>query len=352
MAMPGEFTLRAFLNGKFDLSQAEAVADLIASKSIRSRDMALSQMRGGYSSLIQELRKQLLDFASLLELELDFSEEEVEFADRRRMKELLFNLKSGLKQMLESFRAGNAIKMGIPVAIIGKPNVGKSTLLNALLNEEKAIVSDVPGTTRDAIEDTIVLEGYPFRFIDTAGLHRSEDRIENLGMDLTRRKIEQARIVLYVCDVSECSKESVKEMLLESREYMQNKSKKFILVGYKTDILSETPPSLLEYLNFETIFISAKRKENINLIMQSLIRIVKAENMEDKVVVSNTRHYEALHKALMALKQVEEGLDSSLTADLLSIDIKEALYQLGLVTGEITHDEILGNIFSQFCIGK
>ncbi len=352
MAQPGEFTLRAFLNGKMDLAQAEAVADLIASESKAAHRMAIRQMRGGFSEKIAELRKKLVDFASLLELELDFSEEDVEFADRKRFTQLLEEIKKELIRLKESFKMGNVLKKGIPVAIIGKPNVGKSTLLNAILNEEKAIVSEVPGTTRDAIEDTIALEGYTFRFIDTAGLRDSTDVVENMGIEKTYDKINQASLILYVCDISSMNKESMKEVLEEFKTYIHNKNKHFILVANKIDQLAEVPGHLKELLELETVFVSAKRKENIHLLAETLVNHVKNDSPGDDILVNNSRHFEALAHALESIIEIEKGFEGNIPTDLVAIDVRQALYHLGSITGEVTSDEILGNIFGKFCIGK
>jgi len=352
MARPGEFTMRAFLNGKMDLSQAEAVADLIASESISAHQMAIKQMRGGFSNKISELRKKLVDFASLLELELDFSEEDVEFADRQKFFELTSELKVELVRLKSSFNMGNVLKKGIPVAIIGKPNAGKSTLLNAILNEEKAIVSEIPGTTRDAIEDTIVIDGYTFRFIDTAGLRQSADLVENLGITKTYDKIKQASLILYVCDISKANKESLAEILSEFKAYISDQNKHFILVANKIDKLREIPSHLRELLELETVFASAKQKENIHLVAETLVNHVKKDSLSDDILVNNSRHYEALSHALTAIEQVEKGFREQVPTDLIAIDIRQALYHLGSITGEVTTDEILGNIFGKFCIGK
>lgn len=352
IADPGEFTMRGFMNGKFDLSQAEAVADLIASNSKSSHDLALQQMRGGFSSKIKELRQQLVDFTSLIELELDFSEEDVEFADRSELNKLLKSLHGELKRLTESFKLGNVLKHGIPVAIVGKPNAGKSTLLNAILNEERAIVSEIPGTTRDVIEDVITIEGISFRFIDTAGLRKGGDEIETIGIERTREKIRQASIILYVCDLSECTLDGLEEIISDFKEHIHDENKRFILIGNKIDQLIETPIKFRDLVELETIFISAKRKENISLITDSLLQSVKTKSVQDKTIVSNTRHYEALSKALKAIKNVEKGLKENIPSDLVTIDIRQALHHLGEITGEITTDEILGNIFGKFCIGK
>jgi tRNA modification GTPase len=352
MADAGEFTMRAFTNGKFDLSQAEAVADLIASNSKSSHDLAIQQMRGGYSQKMKELRQQLLDFTSLIELELDFSEEDVEFADRKQLLDLLSSIKKEIETLTESFSLGNVLKKGIPVAIIGRPNVGKSTLLNAILNEERAIVSEIPGTTRDVIEDTIVIDGISFRFIDTAGLRESGDQIESIGIERTKEKIKQASIILYLCDLSSCSPDDLEEMLSDFKEHLQDENKRFILIGNKIDMLMETPQRFKDLVELETIFVSAKRKENIHLITESLVKSVKDFNLKDSTIVSNARHYEALTKALEAILNVEKGIKDGIPSDLFTIDIRQALYHLGSITGEISTDEILGNIFGKFCIGK
>ena len=352
LATPGEFTLRAFLNRKFDLSQAEAVADLIASESQTSHDLALAQMRGGFSNKINGLRNKLVDFSSLIELELDFSEEDVEFASRPDLFLLLDELKTEVSGLIQSFSLGNVIKKGIPVAIIGKPNVGKSTLLNTLLNEEKAIVSDIPGTTRDAIEDTIVLDGFSFRFIDTAGLRAAENQIETIGIDRTWAKIEEATIILYLFDATKDSYQTVKDDLSEIQSSLEEPMKHLILIGNKMDLLSKLPKGFQHFVEHETIFISAKRKENIHNIAESLQNTVKDQQISEGAIVSNTRHLEALKKTLEAVENIHEGLQSGTPPDLLTIDIHQALHYLGEITGEITTDEILGNIFGRFCIGK
>jgi len=351
-AKPGEFTLRGFLNAKFDLSQSEAVADLIASNSEASHCLAIDQMRGGFSKKIKELRAKLVEFASLIELELDFSEEDLEFAERPKLMKLLKEIEKELKKLTDSFSVGNVLKTGIPVAIIGKPNVGKSTLLNALLNEEKAIVSDIPGTTRDAIEDTIVIEGISFRFIDTAGLRNTKNEIEIIGVERTYEKINQASVILYLFDISSDTPKEIIENLNDFKDHINNKNKKFILIGNKIDKLVEMPHSFKDLVELETIYISAKRKENINLISESLVKSVNFENISDKTLVSNIRHYEALSKSLQAIKNIEEGFKNEIPTDLISTDIRDALHHLGEITGEITTNEILDSIFMKFCIGK
>jgi tRNA modification GTPase len=370
LAKPGEFTLRAFLNRKFDLSQAEAVADLIAASSRTAHDLAIDQMRGGFSKKIGELRTRLLDFVSLIELELDFSQEDVEFADRTELVKLLKDIKSEIGHLASSFSYGNVLKTGIPVAIIGKPNVGKSTLLNAILNEDRAIVSEIPGTTRDTIEDTINIHNFAFRFIDTAGLRHSTDAIESEGIERTYEKIRQAAIVLYVFDVRDA--EGMEAWGLGGMEAWRQGSgeagnnddrdddktvgrhedKKIILIANKSDLLEETPAHLKELLEERCIFISAKRKENINLILERLVEVVKEMQIQDTAVVSNVRHYEALNGTLQAVEAVIAGLSSGLSSDLVTVDLRIALYHLGQITGEITTEDILGNIFGKFCIGK
>jgi len=352
MASPGEFTFRAFSNGKFDLIQAEAVTDLIASHSKTSHDLAVQQMRGGFSGKIRELRKALVDFTSLIELELDFSEEDVEFADRNALNTLLEKLLSETDSLIQSFKMGNVIKNGIPVAIIGKPNVGKSTLLNAILNEEKAIVSEIPGTTRDAIEDTIVIGGYSFRFIDTAGLRAAENKVETIGIERTWAKIGEASIILYVFDVTSQSFHDVMAEINEINEITAEKSNHLVLVGNKTDQLQELPKGFKDFVALETIFVSGKRKENIHLLAAHLVSLVKKVNLTDRTIISNSRHYEALVRAHESIESVQTGLAEGIPTDLVTIDIRKALYHLGEITGEITTDEILDNIFSRFCIGK
>ena len=352
MADAGEFTMRAFYNGRMDLSQAEGVADLIASQSKTAHQLALNQMRGGFSDKIKELRTELLNFTSLIELELDFAEEDVEFADRKQFLLLINRLKLELNKLIESFKLGNVIKKGIPVAIIGKPNAGKSTLLNALLNEEKALVSEIPGTTRDSIEDTIVIDGYTFRFIDTAGLRNSTDVIENMGIERTYEKINQAVIILYICDISEINREHIDEVFNEFKSYINDIDKHFIFVANKIDELETIPPHLKDMLEQNSVFVSAKRKENIHLLASTLVSKVKDKNIGNEIIVSNSRHYDALAKSLDSLIQVEIGFQNDIPTDLISIDIRQCLHHLGTITGEITTDEVLGNIFGKFCIGK
>ncbi len=348
-ATNGEFTLRAFTNGKMDLSQAEAVADLIESDSKASHQIALQQMRGGFSSEIANLREQLLNFASLIELELDFSEEDVEFADRAAFRDLVNKLSSTLKILIDSFAFGNVFKNGIPVAIVGEPNVGKSTLLNALLNEDKAIVSDIPGTTRDAIEDEIVINGVVFRFIDTAGIRETENVVETIGIKKTFEKIEQAQLVLHLIDAKEIL--NTKSII----EELKNKYplKRILTIVNKRDLLSQENISILNAQHSNLISISAKNKTGINQLINELTKLTDMGALtNNQTIVSNSRHFEALTNALIAVKEVEKGMDINLSSDLLAIDIREALHHLGLISGAVTTDDLLGNIFANFCIGK
>ena len=360
LAQAGEFTKRAFLNGKLALNQAEAVADLIASDSKASHQVALQQMRGGFTSEIEDLRQELLNFASLIELELDFSEEDVEFADRSQFEQLLKRIKTTLQGLVQSFSAGNAIKKGIPVAIVGKPNAGKSTLLNTLLNEERAIVSDIAGTTRDTIEETLHIAGVTFRFIDTAGIRDTQDKIEAIGVQKAKEKIEKAQIVLYLYN----EKENTTDEVVQFVEENYRKGLKILLLHNKTDNeyigLSDFDEEIEEKLNPEErkygygqLRISAKEKINIEALKKLLSFYAKElTSTESATIITNIRHYEALKNALEALEKVEEGLINHLSGDLLAIDIREVLYHLGSITGAVTNDELLGNIFSRFCIGK
>lgn len=352
LANPGEFTQRAFMNGKMDLSQAEAVADLIASSDKAAHQVAMNQMRGGFSNVLKQLREKLVNFSALLELELDFSEEDVEFANRKQLRTLLHEIKKEITTLIESFKLGNVIKNGIPVAIVGKPNVGKSTLLNTLLQEDRAIVSEIPGTTRDTIEDLFSIDGVMFRFIDTAGLRDSDDEIENLGIERTYQKIEQAAIVFYVVDVSITSFEEIMEELNDFREHITNKEKKFIIVANKIDQLIESPHHFRELVDLETVFISAKRNENIELLNDILVNSANLPDLSNSVILSNSRHFEALSRAMDAIENVENGFKTNIPSDLIAIDIKDVLYHIGSITGEVTNNEILGTIFGKFCVGK
>jgi tRNA modification GTPase len=356
-AFPGEFTQRAFLNGKMDLSQAEAVADVIASSTRASHKVAINQMRGGFSTEISKLRFELLQFASLIELELDFGEEDVEFADRKELKATILKIKSLSDNLASSFRVGNVIKNGIPVVIVGKPNSGKSTLLNALLNEEKALVSDIPGTTRDSIEDTITIDGIAFRFIDTAGLRETADVIEVMGIKKTHEKISQASVILLIDEISDTA-ESISKRIGAIREIINESDKKLIIIinkcdksqyGQEDELAMEINPEGRETL----LFISAREKTGLENLKSELTEgIVKDWLNSNNVIINNIRHYEALLHVSEALERVVKGLEDNIPEDLLAIDIRQAIYYLGEITGEITSDEILGNIFKNFCIGK
>jgi tRNA modification GTPase len=360
LAKPGEFTLRAFMNGKLDLSMAEGVADLIASSSAAAHRLAFQQMRGGFSEQIGLLRTELLKFISLIELELDFSEEDVEFADRKQLMELIGKIEELLRMLISSFEYGNAIKNGIPVAIVGPANVGKSTLLNQLLREEKAIVSEIAGTTRDYIEDTIILEGIEFRFIDTAGLRKTSDAIETEGIQRTVNKYKQASVVIVMIDPGESMKEISESLKLLGEEDEERKKKTTILVLNKIDLLKEEEKK--EKLrairknrgSYLTIIpISAKQGDGLKELEYILVKeALRGHSAAQEVVVTNVRHFEALKLAREALIRAKEGLETGLSADLLAQDIREVLHYLGEITGEITTDEILGNIFKNFCIGK
>lgn len=354
MAGPGEFTQRAFLNGKMDLSQAEAVADLIASTSAAAHRVAINQMRGGFSSELALLRNKLLEFTSLIELELDFAEEDVVFADRLRLKSLSQVIDAKIDSLSKSFSAGNAIKNGVPVAIVGETNAGKSTLLNVLLNEERAIVSDIHGTTRDLVEDTSVLSGIMFRFIDTAGIRETDDDIEKLGIKRSYKAIEQASIVIWMIDATQVN-EHIDWMA--ERIIPRAQGKKLLLVFNKVDKVSESEKNVLEnlFLNVEaqSIFISAKYKQNISELIKLIVESSHLpEISSEDVIVTNLRHYEALCKALEAIRRVQDGLDSKLSGDLLSRDLHDCLDALGSIIGEISSEEVLHSIFKNFCIGK
>lgn len=354
LAQAGEFTRRAFRNGKFDLSQAEAVADLIASSSRASHRVAMNQMRGGFARKLALLRDKLLQFVSLIELELDFSEEDVEFANREKLHELTDDIEEEIQTLVDSFRLGNAIKSGIPVAIIGETNAGKSTLLNLLLNEEKAIVSDIHGTTRDVIEDTVNMGGVTFRFIDTAGIRQTTDAIETLGIERTFRKIEQAAIVLWMIDMT-TPRTQIEALAASILPTLQDKQ--VILLFNKVDLVSEEVrvdfDTLFPELDSLRLFISAKQRHHTNQLQELLVEAAAIPSIgEGDVIVTNLRHYASLNSALEAIRRVKEGLEIGITHDFLSQDIRECMFYLGEITGQISTDEILGNIFSKFCIGK
>jgi tRNA modification GTPase len=353
MAQPGEYTQRAFLNGKMDLSQAEAVADLIASTSASTHRLAMNQMRGGFSKQLKDLRDKLLKFTSLIELELDFSEEDVEFADRTQLRQLADEISDVLSRLAHSFSVGNAIKNGVPVAIIGETNSGKSTLLNVLLNEDKAIVSDIQGTTRDVIEDTINIGGITFRFIDTAGIRDTSDRIESMGIQRTFEKMDQAEIILWMIDSTQAIDQTNR---LNQQIAAHVEGKQLILVLNKCDLLTsdqqkDLTPLLAKYPNH--IFISAKHDEHIAELQQLLTSAANLPSVtQNDIIVTNARHYEALTAALTAIQRVQEGLAHNLSGDFVSQDIRECIFHLSDIAGEVTTDDILHNIFKHFCIGK
>jgi tRNA modification GTPase len=354
MADNGEFTMRAFLNGKMDLSQAEAVADVIASNSSASHQLAIQQMRGGITNELKDLRAKLLDFAALIELELDFSGEDVEFADRTKFKELVATISSVLKKLIDSFSFGNAMKNGIPVAIIGEPNVGKSTLLNSLFNEEKAIVSEIAGTTRDAIEDELIIEGVAFRFIDTAGIRQTNDIVESIGIRKTFEKAENAQLLIFLIDSNKFA--DSKSFFLEEIETIKNRfpNKRLLLIANKIDSLPEKQRKEITASVNDILLLSAKEKIGITTLLKELTSLVnKGALSNNETIVTNSRHFEALNNALNAINSVQEGIDLEISTDLFSIDIRECLRHLGNITGEYDVDkDILGHIFSNFCIGK
>lgn len=345
-AKPGEFTLRAFLNGGMDLSQAEAVADLIASNSQASHQMAMQQMRGGFSTQLKNLREQLIHFASMIELELDFSEEDVEFADRDDLKGLIYQINNVLHKLINSFEQGNVMKNGVPVVIAGKPNVGKSTLLNVLLNEERAIVSEIAGTTRDTIEDELIIRGINFRFIDTAGIRETQDTIEAIGVERTHEKISQAKLIIYLLDPTE-DVEAIEKQLA----YLAALGTPFLAVVNKADLLNEAMAEKLS--TFDLLYISARKAEGIEELKDHILEKTNLHKINtDDVMVSNIRHLEALQKTEAALDRVLQGIENPVTSDFLAMDIKQALYYLGEITGTVTTDDLLETIFSKFCIGK
>lgn len=356
LAHPGEFTQRAFLNKKLDLSQAEAVADLIASSSASSHHLAMSQMKGGYAKELKDLREVLLKFLSLLELELDFSEEDLEFADRQELRNLCNDLTIRVEKLVNSFKLGNAIKQGVPVCIVGEPNVGKSTLLNAILNEDKAIVSSIPGTTRDVIEDTIVIGGVNFRFIDTAGIRETDNEIEKIGIQKTFENIDKSSYILVLADIT-LSKPLIQQTIATIKQHAADK--KIFVVINKIDLL-ENYQNCMKKSDFsdltdndEFIYISAKNQKNVDVLIEKLLQEVNAANIsQEDAIVTNMRHYEALQHALDSLHNIDEGFENGLTNDLISLELRQVLHYIGEITGEISEEEMLGNIFAHFCVGK
>lgn len=357
LAEPGEYTMRAFANGKMDLSQAEAVADLISSENKASHQVAMQQMRGGFSKEISILRQELINFASLIELELDFSEEDVEFADRTQLSALLATIQKVLKRLIDSFETGNVIKNGVPVAIVGAPNVGKSTLLNALLNEDKAIVSEVAGTTRDAIEDEMNIKGISYRFIDTAGIRETEDVVETIGIQKTFEKIESSRLILFLFDAStEALYQTHRiDQIKQELQLLQKKApnKHMILVANKMDQGDENLVQKHFGAQEHLVLLSAKEKSGIEDLITALTSMVNLESLnQGSTIVTNVRHVDMLSKALEDVQRVEQGMANNISGDFLAMDIREALNHLGSITGEISTDDLLGNIFGKFCIGK
>ena len=348
VASPGEFTLRAFLNGKMDLNQAEAVADLIASENEGSHNLAIQQMKSGFSNDLKKLRSELLHFSSMIELELDFSQEDVEFAERNEFKKLINKITKELGGLINSFSSGNVLKNGIAVAIAGKPNAGKSSLLNTLLNEDKAIVSNIPGTTRDSIEDSLIIDGIKFRFTDTAGLRKTDDVIESKGIEKTKEKIRQSKILIYLFDVNDTNLDEINSDI----ESFKRKDLSVILVRNKVDLKIVSKDLFEELKNLNFLEISANDNNSVNILKNKLLDEVNILNPHTDTIVSNSRHYQALINAMTAIKDVSNGLESNISGDLLSIDIRKSIEHLAEITGEITNDDVLGNIFSNFCIGK
>jgi tRNA modification GTPase len=350
MANAGEFTLRAFLNGKFDLSQAEAVADLIASNSGLSHQVAMQQMRGGFSNKIKILRDHLVNFASLIELELDFSEEDVEFANRNDLKKLIQSIIGIIEKLVHSFEVGNVIKNGIPVAIVGKPNAGKSTLLNVLLDDDRAIVSEIPGTTRDTIEDEITIEGVLFRFIDTAGIRTTTDIIEQIGVNKAFEVIKKSAIVIYLFDAHELSAGDLRNEIKVIEDYIG--TSQLVAVANKIDVENEEELKK-EFSEFKPVYISAKESKNIDVLKEKLVGLFDARTVNTTdTIVTNARHTDSLKRANEALMKVAKGLGENIAGDLLALEIRYALEELGSITGEVTNEDLLDSIFTKFCIGK
>lgn len=349
MAQAGEFSQRAFFNGKFDLSQTEAIADLIHSTSAAAHDVAIRQMRGGFSNELKELRAKLIEFASLVELELDFAEEDVEFADRSELIRLVQNTLAFVQQLKHSFKLGNAIKNGVQTTIVGRPNAGKSTLLNALLNEERAIVSDIAGTTRDTIEEVLNINGIQFRFVDTAGLRDTEDEVERIGVSKAIEKVNFSAVYIYLFDGVETSLEEVRKDLSELPDSIAR-----VVAANKSDLMSDE--LILEFnneLEGEIVFISAKNKDSIDLLQEKLLDVIDANQLNNnQTIITNARHFEALSRAEEDLTKVDQGLQSGVSGDFVAMDIRQALHHLGSITGEVSTDDLLGNIFANFCIGK
>lgn len=352
LAEPGEFTQRAFLNGKLDLPQAEAVADLIESQSETTHRLAIHQLRGEFSNRMRQLRERFVHIASLLELELDFSEEDLEFADRSELKALLDEISEEVSRLIRSFKLGNVLKRGIPVAIVGRPNVGKSTLLNAILQQDRAIVSPIPGTTRDTVEETFTIDGTLFRFIDTAGLRQSEDTIENIGIERTRRAVEQATVVLYLVDASNTTLDAARAEMREFSENAGLQDKELVIVANKIDELESLPADYKDWHDMGTLFVSAKRRVNLGDIEERLADYVKRHHIQDLSLLTNERHYALLCDIEDAIGRIHDGLEMQLPTDLVAEEVRAALHDIGLLTGTISSDDLLDHVFSKFCIGK
>ncbi len=344
VAIPGEFTMRAFKNGKLDLSQAESVADLIESESAAAHETAIKHLRGGFSKKLKILRTKLIDFASLIELELDFSEEDVEFANRNQLKDLVSEMHKEVSSLIESFKLGNVIKNGIPVAILGAPNVGKSTLLNSLLNEDKAIVSNIAGTTRDSIEDELIIKGYNFRFIDTAGIRKTEDVIETLGIEKTLLQANKSTIIIYLIDATL----DINQQLIDIKKLEKEDQRKVIKVINKID-LNKNIKNQLD----DIVYISAKEKKGLEKLKDEILDFTNLNSLSNNnTIITNQRHFDQLNKTINELNMIIDGLSNGLSSELLSINIKQSLFHLGLITGEVSTDDLLANIFGKFCIGK
>ena len=344
VAIPGEFTMRAFKNGKLDLSQAESVADLIESESAAAHETAIKHLRGGFSKKLKTLRAKLIDFASLIELELDFSEEDVEFANRNQLKNLVSEMHKEVSSLIESFKLGNVIKNGIPVAILGAPNVGKSTLLNSLLNEDKAIVSNIAGTTRDSIEDELIIKGYNFRFIDTAGIRKTEDIIETLGIEKTLLQANKSTIIIYLIDATL----DINQQLIDIKKLEKEDQRKVIKVINKID-LNKSIKNQLD----DIVYISAKEKKGLEKLKDEILDFTNLNSLyNNNTIITNQRHFDQLNKTINELNMIIDGLSNGLSSELLSINIKQSLFHLGLITGEVSTDDLLANIFGKFCIGK
>lgn len=352
MAHAGEFTQRAFLNGKMDLPQAEAVADLIESQSESAHRLAINQLKGTFSKKLHQLREQLVCLASLLELELDFSEEEVEFADRKELLELLEELHTEVERLIRSFKMGNVLKTGIPVAIVGQPNVGKSTLLNAILQHDRAIVSPVPGTTRDTVEDTFNIGGTLFRFIDTAGIRQSDDVVESIGIERTYQAIEKAAVILYMVDATQAEPHEIQTEVEDFKAHINLAEQQLLIIANKIDQLETMPEHYKELHDMDILFVSAKRQVNLGDIEERLTQYTHEHAIQDSTLLTNERHYALLTDMQNAIGRIRQGLEDQIPTDLLAEEVRAALYDIGCLTGTISTDELLDNIFGKFCIGK